>query len=138
MAQNNSFSDVYSSSSSLVDSSSSSLVDSLSLLYLTSFFLSVDSSFTTMSEKYNLLNLFLIYLSFISFSYFPNFYVSNIFPFLCRIFSSRFIVNIAISGTWSLFTCSSYFVIHTFLYLILVFSFMEVLIMLLQSLAMCP
>jgi hypothetical protein len=29
--------------------------------------------------------MFLIYLSFFSFSYFPNLYVSDIFPFLCRI-----------------------------------------------------
>ena len=51
MAQNNSCSDVYSSSSSLVDSSSSSLVYLLSLWALTSFFLSMDSSFTTMYES---------------------------------------------------------------------------------------
>ena len=51
MAQNNSCSDVYSSSSLLLDSSSSSLVDSLSLWDLTSFFMSVDSSFTTISKS---------------------------------------------------------------------------------------
>jgi hypothetical protein len=36
------------------------------------------------------LNLFLIYLFFLSFSYFPNLSVSNIFPFLCRIFFISF------------------------------------------------
>ena len=43
-----------------------------------------------MSEGYNLLNLFLIYLSFLSFSYFPNLFVSKIFPFLYSIFFISF------------------------------------------------
>jgi hypothetical protein len=34
--------------------------------------------------------MFLIYLSFLSFSYFPNLSVSNIFPFPCRIFFISF------------------------------------------------
>ena len=34
--------------------------------------------------------MFLIYLSFLYFIYFPNLYVSNIFPFLCRIFFISF------------------------------------------------
>jgi hypothetical protein len=34
--------------------------------------------------------MFLIYLSFFSFSYFPNLSVSDIFPFLCRIFFISF------------------------------------------------
>ena len=130
MAQNNSCSDVY--------SSSSSLVDLLSLWALTSFFLSVDSCFTTMSESTISWNCSLFTCpSFISFIFQTFLYLRSFF-FSVYFSSSHFIANIAIYGTWSLFTCSSCFLIHTFLYLISVFSFMEVSIMLLQSLAMCP
>jgi hypothetical protein len=90
MAQNNSFSDVYSSSSSLVDSSSSSLVDSLSLSVYDLFLSICGFIFHYNVGKYNLLNLFLIYLSFLSFSYFPNLSVFNIFIFLYRIFFISF------------------------------------------------
>ena len=37
-----------------------------------------------------MLNLFLIYMSLFSFSYFPNLFVSDIFLFLCRIFFISF------------------------------------------------
>jgi hypothetical protein len=55
------------------------------------FFLSVCGFiFHYNAQKYNLLNLFLIYFPFISFSYFPNLSVSDIFLFLCRIFFISF------------------------------------------------
>jgi hypothetical protein len=55
------------------------------------FFLSVCGFiFHYNARKYNLLNLFLIYMSFLSFSCFLNLYVFEIFLYLCRVFFISF------------------------------------------------